>query len=321
MIEAKSREYLPSEIAVLVSLVLHTLAILLWSHGEQLGRLTLFKPFAQMLTAPATPPPRPAAEEIVPTITFIEEPRVFIETDATQFTGEEPRDAKFYSTLPTVAANPENPTGTIGDTPYLEGKGTHVASTESVLPSPAIPAMPAPPPAPKPVERPPEEPPKRVADEGLKIAEEKKFVMAEKPPAPVVPAPTPAPGSRREIVAAKSHMTAVGVSRTGVAAFNVAGSPFGEYDKALIRAVQSRWYRLIEANGLYERAGTVTLHFNLLADGSVQNMEVRENSAGQILGLFCEKAVVDSSPFAPLPENLLTLIGYDPREVNFTFYY
>jgi hypothetical protein len=72
---------------------------------------------------------------------------------------------------------------------------------------------------------------------------------------------------------------------------------------------------------LYERAGTVTVHFNLLQDGSVQNMEVKENTAGQILSLFCEKAVVDSAPFAPLPENLRMLIGEDPREVNFTFYY
>ena len=65
----------------------------------------------------------------------------------------------------------------------------------------------------------------------------------------------------------------------------------------------------------------MTLHFYLLADGSVKQMEFKENSAGEILGLFCQKAVVDSAPFAPLPENLQMLIGHDPREVNFTFYY
>jgi len=85
--------------------------------------------------------------------------------------------------------------------------------------------------------------------------------------------------------------------------------------------VQSRWYALISQNGLYERAGTVTLHFYILQDGSVQNMEFKENSAGEILGLFCQKAVVDSAPFASLPDNLRMLIGNDPREVSFTFYY
>jgi hypothetical protein len=324
------REYLSSEIAILVSLVLHALAFLTWAQSDRLARFVLFRPLVNLLSAPAwTPPLR--NEPAVPTITFVEEPRhddrrTFTETDASQFTGEEPKNAQLYSSLPTVAANPENPTGKVGDTPYLEGKETRALSTENVAPTPGLPAI-----APVPQPRPPAPPPpqvldkpiesdKKVADEGLKVVEEKKLVMAEKPPEPAPP-PAPAAGSHREIAAIKSRMTAVGAWRIGVAAFNVEGSPFGEYDKALIRAVQSRWYALIEQNGLYERAGTVTLHFNLMADGSVKNMELKENTAGQILELFCEKAVVDSAPFAPLPENLQVLIGSDPRDVNFTFYY
>ena len=56
-------------------------------------------------------------------------------------------------------------------------------------------------------------------------------------------------------------------------------------------------------------------------DGTVRAMETKENTAGQILALFCEKAVVDSAPFEPLPDRLRILIGNEPREVNFTFYY
>ena len=33
------------------------------------------------------------------------------------------------------------------------------------------------------------------------------------------------------------------------------------------------------------------------------------------------KAIVDSAPFEPLPDKLRMLIGNQPREVNFTFYY
>ncbi len=335
----KAREYLSSEIAVLTSVILHVLTILSWEQRDLLGRFPLFRPLAKALRASAAAFPR-STPALVPTITFVEAPepqrpkpeerRTFIETDASQVSGEQPPDAKFYSDKSTVAANPDNPTGKIADTPYLDGKETRVMSTETVVPSPAsaptpaIPPAPLSPPPPKVMEKPVESE-KKLADEGTKVVEVKKLVMAEKPvELPQPPAPPPAParsGSSREIATIKSHMTAVGAGRIGVAAFNVTGSPFGEYDKALIRAVQSRWYALIEQNGLYERAGTVTLHFNLLKDGSVQNMEVKENTAGQILSLFCEKAVVDSAPFAPLPENLEVLIGSDPREVNFTFYY
>jgi hypothetical protein len=128
-------------------------------------------------------------------------------------------------------------------------------------------------------------------------------------------------GSEREIAAKKSQLKTAGTAKIGVAAFNVAESPFGGYDKLIVRAVQSRWYALIEQNSLYERAGQVTLRFQLLDDGTVQAMEVKENTAGQVLALFCEKAVMESAPFAPLPGELRVLIGKEPREVNFTFYY
>jgi hypothetical protein len=128
-------------------------------------------------------------------------------------------------------------------------------------------------------------------------------------------------GSAREIAARKSRGANVGVNRIGVAAFNVAESPFGAYDKQVVRAVQSRWYALIEQNGLYERAGEVTIHFQLLSDGSVSGAEIKNSTAGEILALFCQKAVVESGPFAPWSVELRTYLGNEPRDVDFTFYY
>jgi len=347
MATVKSREYLSMEVALVASLALHLFAYLCWMERGVLASFPIFRPLVKMFAAPVWSPPN-RSPRAVPTITFVEapepkrqEPRQFMETDASQVTGEEPKDAQYYSDRSTVAANPENPTGKTGDTPYLEGQETRMMSTENVVPdlNPPTPA-PAPVPAlppPTPVEPPKpivEEPQKKLAEEGQKVVEEKKVAMLEKPaelpksvPPPVaIPQPPPVPvapssGSAREIGARKSRLTAVGVGRMGIAAFNVAGSPFGEYDKALIRAVQSRWYALISQNGLYERSGTVTLHFYLLQDGSVKDMEFKDNTAGEILGLFCQKAVVDSAPFAPLPNGLRLLIGNDPREVSFTFYY
>lgn len=125
----------------------------------------------------------------------------------------------------------------------------------------------------------------------------------------------------RTLATRKSRLVAAGVSRQGVAAFNVAASPFGAYDKRLIYAVQSRWYALIERYGLYERAGQVTVRFELWEDGRVANLERKTNTAGELLALICEKAITDSAPFEPLPESLRVLLAGEPREVNFTFYY
>jgi len=144
-----------------------------------------------------------------------------------------------------------------------------------------------------------------------------------------MPAVASEPGTPgREIIARKAHVTAVGVSRTGVAAFNVEESPFGAYDKKIFKAVQSRWFHLIDHFGMYERAGKVTLHFYLMEDGTLKKdqventvMEITDNTAGQILALFCEKAIIESGPFEPLPDNLRALVGKEPREASFTFYY
>lgn len=206
----------------------------------------------------------------------------------------------------------------------------------------------------------PLEKPAPVPDEGMKPQPETKLAMLTPPPTPkTVPVPPPPPpqpetppvkpelslqqpapspgspamaaggggtgsagsSSAREIATRKSRLNTIGVDRMGVTAFNVAESPFGAYDKQIVRAVQSRWYALIEKNGLYERAGEVTIHFQLRADGTVTNAEVKTTSAGEILALFCQKAIVESGPFAPWPEDLRTYLGNEPRDVDFTFYY
>ena len=373
-----ARQNLSLEVAVLASLLLHAMTFGAWQYRQALAGFPLFSPIAKVLSAAFAPPryapPKPAPQ----TITFVEvpaptpappppePPRQFMETDKTQEAGEQPKDAQYYSDRSTAAANPANPTGKTGETPYLNGKETRVMSTEDVVPDLGAPSAPSPPRAPPsaapampsaaanptpaqpapslPASTPVPPPPKDIADKGLNAAEEKKLEMipgdmalAPRPvpvqlsptgsgePGPVAP-PEPAPASAggsspRVIAARKAHLVAAGVSRIGIAAFNVEDSPFGAYDKQLIHAVQSRWYALIEQNQLYERAGEVTLHFQLMQDGTVQAMEIKDNTAGQILALFCEKAVLESAPFEPLPEKLRALVGNEPREVNFTFYY
>lgn len=148
-----ARVTLPFEIALLASLLLHTLAFLLWWYPIKLINLS------------GTTPAMAANVGGPMTITFydVEEPqskpkkkfpwRTFMETDPSQVTGEEPENAKYYSDKPTTAANPDNPTGMTRDTPYLDGEETRIRSTENVPPDApaATPPMPVPtPPRPEP---------------------------------------------------------------------------------------------------------------------------------------------------------------------------
>jgi hypothetical protein len=370
------RENLPVEIAFLLSLLLHAMAFSSWQYRAALGRLPLFSELSKLMQVVHVQP-TPARPQMQ-TITFVEinEPRApaqpqktktFMETDASQVTGEKPKNTQYYSDKSTVAANPKNPTGKVGDTPYLEGKETHVMNTADVptpsgtlaplivqpgapgAPGRAAPARTAQAP---PQEKPPASPqrpsqtpaqPQEVPPVGLKMVEEQKVAQLQpSPPAPTVvtgsevpippaaaemggggaPAVMSEPGvPGRELVSRKARLVTAGVSREGVAAFNVEESPFGAYDKKVVKAIQSRWYQLIDRYGIYESTATVTVYFQLLDDGQVKNVKTTDGSENSILSLFCEKAILESGPFDPWPENLRVLVGKQPREASITFYY
>jgi outer membrane biosynthesis protein TonB len=381
------RESLPIEIALLVSLLLHAMAYCTVQYGAPLLKLPWLSSLAKLVQVIHIQPS--AAHPQVQTITFVElnEPRAqnqpdqgkqsqqFMETDASQVTGEKPKTAQYYSDKSTVAANPNNPSGKVGDTPYLNGKqpkykGEQAMSTVDVptqsgvsaplviqpgapgapgrvtQPSPPMASKPAPTPPPeKPSVTPqPQSPaqPQEIPAVGLKIVEEQKLAMAPKPTAtpnvvtgsdvPTPPAAAEAGGGAptvasepgvpgREIVARKARLVAAGVSRAGVTAFNVEASPFGAYDKKVIKAVQSRWFQLIDRYGIYESTATVTVYFELFDDGQVKNVKTVEGAENSILSLFCEKAIIESGPFDPWPDELRALTGKEPRQATFTFYY
>ena len=99
------------------------------------------------------------------------------------------------------------------------------------------------------------------------------------------------------------------------------GGPFQAYDQVVIEKVERRWDSLIRKIGLYERSGSVTVSFGLRPDGTFENLSITKNSAGQLLGLYCIKAIEESAPFDPLPKSLRLLTGSQTRTVSFTFWY
>src|ERR1043166_368545 len=209
---AMTRRYLSTEVAVLLSVILHALMFGTWQYRNLLAELPLFRQLARLANVYKTPVRHATAPPAVPVITFVEvperasEPRTFMETDDSQATGEQPKAAKYYSDKATVAANPVNPTEKDGNTPYLEGTETRMMSTETVSPQPGAgashlpPSMPAPAvsqPAPKveqpkPVAKQPPEDVKPIQPEGLKIVEETKVAGLTPPSPPRVEQP-PAP--------------------------------------------------------------------------------------------------------------------------------
>ncbi len=114
-----------------------------------------------------------------------------------------------------------------------------------------------------------------------------------------------------------------GVERLAIeSSMDVRASPYGNYDRAFIAAVQQRWYSLLqEHHYAFERGGKVTLKFKLRSDGAVADMTQVESEVGDVWAFLCESAILTQSPFARWPVEMRRMVGADTREVTFTFHY
>ncbi len=103
---------------------------------------------------------------------------------------------------------------------------------------------------------------------------------------------------------------------------DVKASPYGNYDRLLIAAIQNRWYALLDEHHFaFERSGKVVLKFKLRSDGSVTDISQVESQVGDIWSFICESAVLTQSPYAKWPSEMRRLVGTDSREITFTFHY
>jgi len=236
-------------------------------------------------------------------------PTLFVEVTPEQATAEAPKDTPFYSAANAQAANPEPATS---DQPRLEGSQEAVPRAVDILqPQPEL-------------LRPPP-PPELVPRLAQKPAPADLALTGEPSSTPVELRPRP-----RTLVEARMRQGTLagpmlrqegGVSRVGAVSFDVKGSPFGAYDAALIAAVQRRWYDLIDASAVAPRPGRVVVQFTLHEDGRVTDARIAEQEVGEILSLYCRKAITDPAPYAPFPEGMRRLMDRNFREVRFTFHY
>jgi hypothetical protein len=112
-----------------------------------------------------------------------------------------------------------------------------------------------------------------------------------------------------------------GVKRRGIVSLDAKATPFGAYDAAIIASIQQRWYDILDEGGSSTRSGKVGVEFRLHYDGRVTDLRVVDQDVGELLTLFCRRAISDPAPFAPWSAEMRQMVGRDYRDVRFTFYY
>lgn len=277
-----------------------------------------------------------------------ETPLVFVQVDPAMAAKEPPKETKNYSTHDSVAANPTPKQALV---PKIDGSQTHVIRTMDVPKPQPQPLEPTPPPVPvqpkrpepkvaetKPPEPKPETKP-AVEPKPQPKPEIGDLVLAKPTPKPPEPArtvevkpeekPYEKPRTLKEAMQRNPALAGQKMLQEGgvvkhaqVSMLDAKGSVFGNYDNVFISMVQQRWYDLLENNRfMLDRHGKVGLTFRLHYDGRITRLETEENSVGDVLGLLCQKAVLDPAPFPKWPTEMRQRVGTDYRDVKFTFFY
>jgi hypothetical protein len=103
---------------------------------------------------------------------------------------------------------------------------------------------------------------------------------------------------------------------------DVKSSPYADYDRQFIYAVQQHWHDLLSRHRFaLDRTGKVVLSFKLRSNGTVSDMTLVHSDVGDIWSFICESAVISPSPYAKWPTEMRNMVGADYREVTFTFRY
>jgi hypothetical protein len=288
-------------LALALSLAAHLFAWGGYELGEKLG---LWQPWhwpAWLHRLEKIKPP-PVVQNDDESLTFVE---------VEQPTTEAPKNAKYYSTQNSRAANPDANRDT--SVPQINGKQTEVAKAEDVA-RPNFDKL-------QPTVAQEESQPKNPTPDDLAFLK----------PGDLQPQKSPAQPRPRTIkqALAQNHLPGVQMRQDGgvrrdllVPSFDAKQTPFGKYDAEFIEAVTQRWYDLLDSQQFArDRSGKVTLRFHLNYDGRITDMEVLENNVGDLLGYVCQKAIEDPAPFAPWPSDMRQMIGKNYREITFTFYY
>jgi hypothetical protein len=247
------------------------------------------------------------------------DPSIFLDVDPDQATPDAPKNTKYYSSKNSRAAQTEA-SSRDANQPKLNGKQTDVPKTKDVTRTPNTKAQPMPETQPSPE--------KLAAMKSLLQAGDLKLAKLETSPEKN-DSTQERPRTLNEARAQQHLSPSMAMQQEGgmrrmaiVPSLDARATPFGDYDKKFIEAVTQRWYDLLDSQQFaQDRTGKVTLRFRLNYDGSISDMEVLQNSVGELLSYVCQKAVTDPAPFEAWPSDMRRMVGENYREMIFTFYY
>jgi periplasmic protein TonB len=244
-----------------------------------------------------------------PVVQNSEEPLEFVTVD--QPSTEAPKDAKYYSSQNSRAANPDASRNS--NVPQINGRQTEVPKAEDVARPDFNKLQPS------------------IAQEESQPKNPTPDDLAFLKPGDLQPQQNPAqprPRTLKEALA-QNHLPGLQMRQDGgvpehslVPSFDVKQTQFGAYDEAVFEAIQQHWDDLLASQQFArDRTGKVTLRFHLNYDGSITDIELLENNVGDLLGYVCQKAIEDPAPFAPWPSDMRRMVGENYREITLTFYY
>jgi len=248
-----------------------------------------------------------------PVVQNPEEPLEFVTVD--QPSTEAPKNARYYSSQNSIAANPDANRDT--DKPKLNGKQTDVPKTENVLHPDFSKLQPTP----------KEQTPSREPEESHSPLQPGDLTLAT--PEKLQDQQQQRPRTIKEALLRSHRMPGVQMHQDGgvrrdllVPSFDAKQTPFGKYDAEVFDAIQQYWDdELDQINYDGYQSGKVILQFHLNYDGRITDMKVFESTVGETMTLMCELAVLRPAPYAPWPSALRHMIGDNYREILLTFYY
>jgi outer membrane biosynthesis protein TonB len=308
--------------ALVISLAFHLLCFGGYEFGRTvlpgwMSRIKFLAALAEQLKKKPAPPPAPQPTQV---------PLVFVDVDPATATPEPPKDAKFYSSQNSKAANREEADT---DTPKIDGHQEVVLKAEDIQRS-HVPLKPNVPP--ETAQKGKEEPQQPEKAKPKPVVGD--LAMA-KPAAKLQPDPGTAEQTRpRTILEAKmreaqrNQVAGQKMKQDGgvrhhldISAFDARATPYGAYDAALIDAIDQRWNDLLDSRQFaLDRTGKVVVEFTLNYDGRVTNVEIVETTVGDTLAYVCRLAITDPAPFPKWSMDMRRQFG-DTRPIRFTFNY
>jgi len=318
----------PIAAALAASLVVHACLYTTWLVGKEYGWWKQ-QPTWHLFSAIFKPRPKPiqkarAAEQqaMQPQERVI--PLQFVDVDPTALEEKPPPETKYYGERSARAANPDD--SVESNVPKVDGKEERLVRLEDSQKPKAFPLQPSEPP-----EKAEQAKPKndllgdlaKLNPDRLRPPSDGRAdttygdAAASKPERPrrlseVREQPSPRAGEKMRQDG--------GVKRRGRASFDVAGSTFGAYDAMLIRAIEQKWFQLLDETPLSYRSGKVVLQFVLTYRGEIKEMNVAENSTSDSQAFLCKLAVEAPAPFGEWPSDMRRAMGAR-RALQFTFYF